>query len=307
MEARNMTTLTKKRLSRIVIQSLTFLAVWSAFLLFAGWMARAQDSVTVDSSAGEGQEYLLRYKFEADQALSWDVAHRTSVRTIVGGISQEDESRTQSKKNWRVVEVGDEGNAVIEHMVSDISMTTVTGGVEQSYDSTADVTEDVHVMFKSVAESVNKPLFNVTVSPRGEEVDRERIRASLESKYDRILIVFPEEAISVGSTWTHSFDKSVALPNGIVRSVRLRKQYSLESVRTGVAVFSVTTQVLTPIHDPELEAQLLQDLWQGEYRFDLDAGYILEQQLDIDESCINFRGEGSSIRYQIRATEEISD
>ena len=302
-----MTHLTKTRAGRIFLKSLTFLAVWSAFLLFAGWMARAQDSVTVDSSAGEGQEYLLRYKFEADQALSWDVAHRTSVRTIVGGVSQEDESQTRSTKNWRVVEVNDDGNMLLEHTVSDISMTTETGGVEQSYDSATDSVEEIHPMFVPVAESVGQPLFIVTVTPRGEEVDRERIRASLESKYDRILIVFPEEAISVGSTWTHSFDKNVALPSGIVRSVRLRKQYVLESVRTGVAVFSVTTQVLTPIHDPELEAQLLQDLWQGEYRFDIDAGYVLEQQLDINESCINFRGEGSSIRYQIRATEELSD
>ena len=60
---------------------------------------------------------------------------------------------------------------------------------------------------------------------------------------------------------------------------------------------------MTPIQDPGIEAQLLQYETVGKVRFDIDAGQILERQIDVDKSVVGFRGEASSIHYVGRSTE----
>jgi hypothetical protein len=61
---------------------------------------------------------------------------------------------------------------------------------------------------------------------------------------------------------------------------------------------------LTPIHDPTIEAQLIQRLSEGQLRFDIAAGRILEQQLDLNRHVINFSGPSSSMHYLTRFTEK---
>ena len=43
----------------------------------------------------------------------------------------------------------------------------------------------------------------------------------------------------------------------------------------------------------------------GVVRFDLDAGQILGQQMDVDKGVVGFRGEASSIHYLTRFTEDL--
>ena len=82
------------------------------------------------------------------------------------------------------------------------------------------------------------------------------------------------------------------------------QSYKLESVKTGVATISMSTQIMTPIHDPAIEAQVLQYETSGSVRFDIERGQILGRQIDVDKSVVGFRGEASSIRYIGRSTEE---
>jgi hypothetical protein len=76
-------------------------------------------------------------------------------------------------------------------------------------------------------------------------------------------------------------------------------------VKTGVATISVETQILTPIHDPALEAQLIQCGSRGTVRFDVDAGQVLGTQIDLDKRVVGFRGAASSIHYLTRFTENL--
>ena len=43
----------------------------------------------------------------------------------------------------------------------------------------------------------------------------------------------------------------------------------------------------------------------GTIRFDIDAGQILERQIDVDKSVVGFRGEASTIHYVGRSTETL--
>ena len=80
--------------------------------------------------------------------------------------------------------------------------------------------------------------------------------------------------------------------------------FELLAVKTGVATIHVGTQILSPIHEPAVEAQLIQYESSGTVRFDIDAGRILCQEMEVDKGVVGFRGEASSIHYLTRFTEE---
>ena len=49
----------------------------------------------------------------------------------------------------------------------------------------------------------------------------------------------------------------------------------------------------------------MQRIKKGEIKFDVDAGRILSQQMDIDETVIGFNGADSMLKYLARFTEEL--
>jgi hypothetical protein len=63
--------------------------------------------------------------------------------------------------------------------------------------------------------------------------------------------------------------------------------------------------MLTPVQDPAIEAQLIQRLHKGEIRFDMAAGRVVGQQLDVDRRTIGFSGATSSMHYLMRFTERL--
>ena len=55
-----------------------------------------------------------------------------------------------------------------------------------------------------------------------------------------------------------------------------------------------------------MESQLLQHESSGTVRFDIDAGRVLGQQVDVDKGVVGFRGEASSIHQLMRFTENLA-
>ena len=86
-----------------------------------------------------------------------------------------------------------------------------------------------------------------------------------------ITIQLPEQAVAVGSRWSSQNNIDVPLSDGSVRRIRAMQSYKLESVKTGVATISMSTQIMTPIQDPAIEAQVLQYETSGSVRFDIEA------------------------------------
>ena len=74
-------------------------------------------------------------------------------------------------------------------------------------------------------------------------------------------------------------------------------------MKNGVATIGVETQILTPADDPKIRVQLMQKTSRGKIRFDVDAGRMIGQQLDLDERVLAFSGADSSMHYLTRFTE----
>ena len=156
-----------------------------------------------------------------------------------------------------------------------------------------------------MARAVGVPLALVTIDDQGKVLRRKQnfVKAAVAGQGE-ITIQLPEQAVAVGSHWSSQNYIDVPLPDGGLRRIRAMQSFKLQSVKTGVATISMSTQILTPIHDPAIEAQVLQYETTGSVRFDVERGQILGRQLDVDKSVVGFRGEASSIRYIGRSTEE---
>jgi hypothetical protein len=252
----------------------------------------------------ESEKYLLRYKFQPGDALRWTVVHRCRIRTTVSASTQTAETTTTSVKVWRVHEVNPDGSVVFDHLVESVDMRhRLSGCDEVRYNSRTDPCAPHG--FEDVARAIGVPLAVVTIDAQGKLMRRKQnfVKAAVAGQGE-ITTELPAQAMAVGSRWSSQSHLDVPLSDGSVRRLRAMQSYQLQSVKTGVATISVSTQIMTPIQDPAIEAQVLQYETSGSLRFDIQRGQILGRQIDVDKSVVGFRGEASSIRYIGRSTEE---
>jgi hypothetical protein len=272
-------------------------ALASAGAVFAAELAGAPPT--------DPSRYTLRYKFHPGETVRWEVVHRKRVDTTVSGTTQAAETLSKSVKVWQVEDVGPDGAATFNHLVESVDMWHKLAGCnEVRYNSQTD--EKPPLGFENLAQSVGVPLSEVTLDARGRVRKRQRkpVRAGTQSE-GQMTIPFPEEPVAVGHTWSLPEEIDVRLKTGAIKKVKTRQQFTLESVKTGVATIQVATQILTPIDDPALESQLIQCESRGTVRFDIDAGRVIAQQMDVDKHLVGYPNSASSFHYLTRFTEKL--
>ncbi len=256
-------------------------------------------------TAGD-ETFTFRYKFTQGERLRWDVFHYSRVKTTVAKTTKTAETSSKSVKLWRVTGVKPDGTATFEHLVENVDMKQKLANCpEVRYDSRTD--KKPPAGFKDVAESVGAVLSVVTMDARGKILQRERKQtpAGARNKEGYMTIPLPEGPIAVGHTWSFPHTIDVPLETGGITKVKTLQRFKLESVKTGVARIRVSTVVLTPVTDPAIEAKLIRNTSEGTVRFDIDAGRVLSQQMDVDKEVRGFRGDASSLHYLTRFTEEL--
>lgn len=269
-------------------------------LVIGSGLARADEA-----SSGQQPTYKLEYRFAPGETMRWKVVHRAKVNTTVSGTTQTAETTSSSVKVWRVTDVDPkQGHYTFEHSVESVDMRQLlTGREEVRYNSLTD--DKPPVGFEDAAKAVGVPLANVTIDARGQVVQRQQVGPQAGNADSQITIPLPEEAVPVGHTWTYPYDIDVTLKNGQFKTIKTRQRFSLEDVRDGVATIGIETQILTPINDPAVEAQLIQREVAGTVRFDIEQGRVLSQQTDLDKRVLGFSGEASAMHYLTRFTEEL--
>lgn len=254
--------------------------------------------------ADDAARYDLKYKFKPGESLRHEVVHKATVETTIKGTSQTAETRTTSIKVWRVDDVKDDGTVVFTHLIDSIDMwQKMQGRQEQRYNSRTDKSPPPG--YEDVAKQVGVPLTKITMDARGEIIKREEKQNQPNTNPTQITIPLPAKPIPVGHQWNKSFTIPITANNGVVKKVDLRQLYTLEKVATGVATINVESQVLTPISDPALEAQLIQRMTEGTVKFDIDTGRVISQQTDLNRQVIGFNGPASSMRYLTRIEEKL--
>ncbi|MEX2173372.1 MAG: hypothetical protein WD872_03360 [Pirellulaceae bacterium] len=271
------------------------LAATAAFAL----VARGDDKAQSEAAP----TYLLAYKFAAGEEFRTKVIHLVTIDTQIKGTEQTARTRSVSTKLWRIKKIDSNENIIFEHQVEHVDMwESVSGRKEVRYNSATDKLPPPG--YDHVASSIGKPLATVTMDRHGRVLSRENALPIFNPGIGELTIPFPAQAIEVGDTWSIPDEVRVRMDEGIVKKISTRQQYKLEQVETGVATIRVETQVLTPVNDPKVQAQLVQRLQHGTIKFDLDAGRPLRRQMDLDETVQGFSGPESHMEYQARYTEE---
>jgi len=276
----------------------------------ATWMFTVAAALSV--VAADAEKYTLRYHFRPGETVRWEVEHRSKVRTTVSGTTEAVETLTTSLKAWRITEVRPDGTATFQHSFEWIDMRNNLSGPDQTrYNSRTDATPPPG--FEDAAKRVGIVLSTVTIDAKGKVRHRHdakpRPGGGPQKSPDQgdgwMTIPLPEEPVAVGHTWSLPLDIEIPLPGGGVKKIKAVQQFTLDEVKTGVATILVSTDILTPITDPAIEAQLVQRETAGKVRFDIDAGRIIGQQMDIDKRVVGFRGDASSIHYLNRFSEQL--
>lgn len=247
--------------------------------------------------------YKLRYRFQPGEELQWQVVHRARVKTTVAQTEQTAETLSRSTKTWRVLQVDSNGTGKFELRVDDVEMThRISDGKEVRYDSRSG--DPPPPGFADISKTVGKPLALITLTSRGQVTERKQLEPEALQTHGYLTVPFPENPVKLGESWTVPDEITIPLRNGTVKRVQIQQKFTLEDVKNDIAVIRIGTQVLTPITDPEIEVQLVQRLSEGTVRFDMSAGRIIAQEIEVDRQVVGFQGEASAFHYQTRFTEE---
>ncbi|MCA9178628.1 MAG: hypothetical protein KDB14_29405 [Planctomycetales bacterium] len=281
---------------------LSRLATWAA--LIALTISCHSRALAEDGAEGEGEPVLLRYKFDKGEEVLTKVTHIATTKTKIRGNVQESKSRAISTKVWRIVDIDDKGNIEFEHLVSDVEMwQKVTGRDEVRYNSRKD--DKPPLQYEHASKSIGKVIASLTITPTGKIVARKNNLPEHDMGLGPIATPLPEEPVQVGQRWVVPSEVTVRIKDSFKR-IQTRKTFRLLSVKTGVATIEVKTQVLTPVDEPEIEAQLMQQLTNGKMKFDIDAGRVISKEMDWDETVVGFSGADSMMEYLARFQEEIA-
>jgi hypothetical protein len=281
------------------------LLIASGSLLIAAEKNQASGPSARSTESGDG--FLLRYQFDPGESIRYQVTHVAKTKTRIRGAEEVSHVHTVSEKLWEISAVTAEGEMTFVHSVQSVEMMQQAGESEEiRWDSRSGATPPV--IFQTVAQQLNTPLSTVTINPRGQETHREK-HAGTDANLGMggLTLPLPDERIAIGYSWSVPREIKARAESGEVKVVKARDTYTLEKVQTGVATLKIRSEVLTPMDEAAVKAQIVQQLSNGSIRFDIDSGRVLSKQLDWDETVVGFQGHNSLMEYRARVTEQLID
>jgi len=284
---------------------------WVLLAFFAGAAAAGDPegpSVPKSPAASDSKsaaKHTLRYRFQPGETVRWKVSQEAQVETTVSGTTQIAEANTLSVSAWRLKKVEPDGTATFEYLLESVDMRQkVSGRMEMRYNSQTD--KKAPAVFEAVSKTIGVPLTRVTLDARGKVLKLEPLvgRPGGDSQ-SQVVIPLPDNPVAVGQSWSSPSDVEVSLQRTVTK-IKTLETYTLQDVKDGVAAIRVVTQILTPIHDPVLEAQVVQRESTGIVRFDLKAGRVLSRKVEVDKRVVGFAGHGASVLgYRTQLTAEL--
>ncbi|QDS87256.1 hypothetical protein EC9_14340 [Rosistilla ulvae] len=268
--------------------------------------AGAQQTNNASPAVQAEPAYLLHYQLKAGETLQYQVTHVAKTKTRIRGKDELTNVRSLSTKVWNVESVDPAtGQMTFVHMVQDTELSQKIGEADEvRWDSKSG--EDPPYQFEAVKATLGKPLTTVSINGQGQEKEREShagTKANL--GMGGLTMPLPPKAIKVGDTWAVPRQTHARLAGGQVKRIDVRELYTLKKVQTGVATITVQSQPITPISDPKVKSQVVQQLSNGTIKFDIDAGRVLSKQLDWDETVVGFEGAESMMEYRARLNETL--
>jgi hypothetical protein len=258
------------------------------------------------------ETYLLRYHFKPGQFVHYEVEASSTDNLAARDHRQTMRRSKQSRKHYRVVSVDSDGSAVLEPVIDYVRMEAQSDNDEPViFDSS---TKSVPRAFEAVAQSVGRVSLRIRYEPTGKveevlPVDQKASTAAknVDTSTLTFLVAFPEQAMKIGDTWNDDYNTqvNVSLQPGatLMKSVQIRRRYTLHEVKDGVATIHFRTYPLLTERNPQVQMQLVQQSLSGSIEFDLNRGLIREWHSGGVGEVFNAFGPTSSMRSEWNTVE----
>lgn len=268
---------------------------------------------TTTARGDDEKTYTLRYQFHRGEIVGYKVDHQTRVFLQQQEAEQHVEHGSLTNKRYTVRKVDEAGNAVLDLQIDRVQLTAeVDGGASVAYDTASGETPPS--AFQGIDATVGKPHVRAQVSPRGELLSLDWLIVTDQTKKPTIkdapsldiMVVLPEGPVKVGDTWKEPFEVQVNATPKLKKTVRIQREYTLKSVEGNQATIALKTVVLTPLHDPAQETQLVSKTPRGTVTFDLARGVVTSRTQKVDKVVVGFSGDDSKVHTHSSRTEELA-
>jgi hypothetical protein len=286
--------------------------VFGMFLAATSLTAAEKDGIAVEGPLliaqappkPETKKYDLRYKLSRGDVLRYQVDDRASYTTTIEQTTDATQSKTITTKALKVTDVLPTGDIEFLTVLQRVQMVNqLPNHSPVEYDSQRDKTPPLG--FENVAKTIGAPLVSIRMTPRGKILNREwKAKTPKQDEGSPAVVRLPEQPVAIGETWDEPADIKAPLQDGGAKVVQTRRHHKLTAVEKDVATIEVTNQVLTPV-DAYTEYQIVQRLWQGEVQFDIAAGRVINQRMNIDKRILGFAGPTSTTQYVQKIEEKL--
>lgn len=277
----------------------------------AAWGAEQTLKPLVVSTPGSEPRLQLRYQFQPGQFVHYEVISKNSMKSQFQQQVETVQNEAQSWKQFRVISVDEQGNALLEPLVERTKMSVqYNEDTPVKWDSQDPADQDPS-QFREIRQTIGKPVARILVTPSGQMqkvtiLDGAPSRlAGADSDDARLnfLVPLPKELIGPGATWKDQYQVSVTAQGLPPQKVTLQRQYQLMKVEGTVATISLKTQILQPIDNPQIQLQLLNLTPTGVIEFDTQKGHLLSQKIGDSDQIVGALGPQTVVKSSMETTE----
>ena len=244
----------------------------------------------------------VRFKWQANQTLTYKVAHQTVVRETTLDEKTEKPVTTEARTNltlvkkWTVKSVDANGVGTLE-----MTITEMKNEFRRTDGSTIvrDSANPEHA--KEMVGFLNVPVVSVKVDSQGKLLEVKESKAGSAVRLHAELpfrLTLPETGPTVGQKWDRTFVLKLDPPLGTGESYEYTQQYACTSLKDGLLVADVTTTLKAPPKTLAERVPLVPMLYTGQIYFNTAAGKFHAARLKVKAELPNHQGEGTKFEYE---------
>ncbi len=246
------------------------------------------------------QTFEFKYKLREGDVIRWNVDHVAATETRAQADHDNTKSRAQSVVKWQITNVDSLGNATILLTLEAADMWQQTDEHPPVEYNSRNQRGEIPEVYRQFAEWIGVPMATYQINSIGQVIDRQEVYRNVKFGVGDVTMPLPGRPVRIGQAWRVPGNIMVRHNDGTQRKIVTQIEYRLQSVDNGVATVSFDTQVLTPVDDPRIESQLMQQMSQGTVLFDLNRGQMVGMDLAWNRRCLGFKGPDSSVAYNAK-------
>jgi hypothetical protein len=259
------------------------------------------------ASAASAQEPNWRFQWQKGQVLTYKAEHKTSVEEVIEKSKVVTGSKLTVVKRWEVVEVDAKGTAVLRLSLTAMRNEQIRpNGETMLFDST-ELEKSSPELRDQMSKFIGQTLAVLSIDSQGRVLDVKQGSAARYEAEPPFAVVFPPSPAQVGQGWLRPYGVTLDPPYGAGEKYDAKQSIKCTNIAAGKATLAIANQFAKMPENVKDHVPLIQKMAEGQATFDLQAGRVIDVQLNIDRTLTNHHGEGSSYRFKSSFSEKLID